>query len=960
MRSAIPGFARRHAAAGLTGLAALSSVVLWLLAPAATASTEDERWSSTVERVADSVVALRITATRPFDTATASFSVATGFVVDAERGLILSNRHVVHPGPATGDAIFLDHEEVKVTPVYRDPVHDFGFFRFDPSEVRFMDVRALQLAPEAARVGAEIRVIGNDAGEKLSILDGTLARLDRPAPDYGRGNYNDFNTFYLQAASSSSGGSSGSPVVDQRGRVVALNAGGSRGAASSFFLPLDRVVRALEAIREGRPVTRGTLQTVFVHEPYDELRRLGLRDETEADMRRHFTGGTGLLVVREIVPGGPADGILEPGDVVVRVDGRRVADFVGIESVLDESVGRPIELSVERGGARLELEVPVQDLHAITPDAYLEVGGGVVHELSYQLGRGHGVPLQGLFLATTGYIFHRAGVPVRAVITELDGRPLEGLRDLETSLAAMPEDQSFEIRYFRLGAAQIPAVGVVRLDRRWFPMRYCQRDDGLGRFVCEASPPSPPAEPPEPATASLDSEGGFAARRVARSLVSVAFHVPYAVDGVQGRAFTGSGLVVDAERGLVVVDRDTVPVTLGDVRITFGGSVEVPGEVVGFHPAHNLAVIRYEPALLGDTPVRSATLRDRPLSTGDEVRLVAMTNRQSVLSLQTRVARVDPPTIPLPRAPRFRESNTSLIALSDTLPSVGGALADRFGRVLALWGSFSTRGSAGPQSFFAGLPVHQVQDMLEPLREQGALRWRELGVEFGMIALAKARARGLSQEDAERLGDRQAGTRRVLVVARVAHGTPAAALLRPGDLLLEVAGDPVTRFREVEDAAAGAEEVELAVLRNRERLTLRVPTVERATEGTRRAVLWAGTLLQEPPEELAWQRGLPRTGVYVSGRWRGSPAERYGLAATWRILAVDGQPVEGLDGFLAAVAGKGERSSVRLRTVDLQGKLQVKTLLLDPADWPTVEIRRTAEGWRRIEIDGPGASEPQG
>lgn len=79
--------------------------------PAAAAETKE--WQATIEKVVRNVVSIHFCQPASFDTEPAMSSEATGFVVDAEKGYIMTNRHVVGPGPFWGYALFDNHEEVR-------------------------------------------------------------------------------------------------------------------------------------------------------------------------------------------------------------------------------------------------------------------------------------------------------------------------------------------------------------------------------------------------------------------------------------------------------------------------------------------------------------------------------------------------------------------------------------------------------------------------------------------------------------------------------------------------------------------------------------------------------------------------------------------------------------------------------------------------------------------------------
>ena len=145
--------------------------------------------------------------------------------------------------------------------------------------------------------------------------------------------------------------------------------------------------------------------------------------------------------------------------------------------------------------------------------------------------------------------------------------------------------------------------------------------------------------------------------------------------------------------------------------------------------------------------------------------------------------------MPLTSPPRFRERNLELVALEDATPTIGGVLADKKGRVLALWASFSRGSGKVPDAIFAGIPIERMIDLVDAFRAQKVLVWRTLGIELSPLTLAASRKLGLSEAQANLLEAHDPDGRRVLSVVRITAGSPAEGKLREGDLVTSALED---------------------------------------------------------------------------------------------------------------------------------------------------------------------------
>src|SRR5213080_5542271 len=258
-------------------------------------------------------------------------SLGSGFIVDAA-GIVVTNNHVIADADEI-NVIMNDGTKFKAELVGVDKKTDLAVLKFKPTKplvaVKFGDSDKL-------RLGEWVIAIGNPFSLGGSVTAGIVSARNR---DISQGPYDN----YIQTDASINRGNSGGPLFNLEGEVVGVNTliisptGGSIGLG--FAVPSKTVAGVVDQLRQFGELRRGWLG----------VRIQQVTDEIAESLSIKPARGALIAGVEDKGPAKPAG--IEPGDVVVRFDGKDIKEPKDLSRVVaDTAVGKEVDVVIIRKG----------------------------------------------------------------------------------------------------------------------------------------------------------------------------------------------------------------------------------------------------------------------------------------------------------------------------------------------------------------------------------------------------------------------------------------------------------------------------------------------------------------------------------------------------------------------------------------------------------------------------------
>ena len=364
-------------------------------------------------------------------------SLGSGFIISKD-GYVLTNNHVVE-GAETVIVRLNDRREFIAEIVGTDPRSDVAVLKLDATD---LPVAKIADSDDVKR-GQWVVAIGSPFGFDYSVTAGIVSATGRALPD-------ESYVPFIQTDVAINPGNSGGPLFNLDGEVVGINSqiftrsGGFMGL--SFAIPMNLAMNVAEQIQEDGVVRRGWLGVLIQEVNRDLALSFGLEKPMGALIAQASSSG----------PGGKAG--IQPGDIIVRFNGKDVERSSDLPPMVGlVRPGTTVPVDVVRQGDRLTIDVTIEQLPEANqvaqamssqPKAIL---GMTVDDVPESLQSENNLQGGVLVKEVGDDPALSAGLRAGDIITQVGGREISEVSDLQNMLDSLPTDRPIPVLVVRGG-----------------------------------------------------------------------------------------------------------------------------------------------------------------------------------------------------------------------------------------------------------------------------------------------------------------------------------------------------------------------------------------------------------------------------------------------------------------------------------------------------------------------------
>ncbi|WP_026088031.1 Do family serine endopeptidase [Bartonella rattimassiliensis] len=310
-------------------------------------------------------------------------SLGSGFVIDAQKGIIVTNYHVIVDADDI-EVNFTDGTKLKAKLLGKDSKTDLALLQVDAGNKKLKAVRFGD--SKKARIGDWVMAIGNPYGFGGSVTVGIISARNR---DLNAGPYDNF----IQTDAAINRGNSGGPLFDRNGEVIGINtaivspSGGSIGIG--FAIPSDMALSVINQLRDFGEIRRGWLAIRIQPVTEDIAKSLKLNN------------AVGALVAGKIEhteENNVDNSQLQTGDVILSFGNSKIKHARDLPRLVAESSeGKVMEVTILRNGQEKTVQVKLGRL--IETDANEDTEEGVDNKKNNDLSKNMTMQFVGMTLS---------------------------------------------------------------------------------------------------------------------------------------------------------------------------------------------------------------------------------------------------------------------------------------------------------------------------------------------------------------------------------------------------------------------------------------------------------------------------------------------------------------------------------------------------------------------------------